>query len=130
MFVVRRIQKAAPALAAKERFASAIIDGLLQRLFVRPVPSLVNMKTLAHRRLWLRFSDGVEGEVDISEFAGRGVFSAWDERVSFNSARIGPVGQVAWEGGLEICADMLYMRLTGESPEQVFQNLREMGLYS
>jgi len=84
------------------------------------------MKTLDHRRLWLRFSDGVEGEVNVSDFAGRGVFSAWDKVVSFNSARIGTVGQVAWDGGLEICADMLYMRLTGEPPDQVFPNLRKL----
>ena len=30
-------------------------------------------------RIWLRYSDGVSGELDLSHLAGRGVFAAWDE---------------------------------------------------
>ena len=30
------------------------------------------------RRIWLRYSDGSTGEVDLSDVAGRGVFRAWD----------------------------------------------------
>ncbi len=27
--------------------------------------------------LWLRFDDGLEGEVDLSDLVGKGVFKAW-----------------------------------------------------
>lgn len=30
-------------------------------------------------RLWVRFADGTEGEVDLSDVAGRGVFARWTE---------------------------------------------------
>ncbi len=33
-------------------------------------------------RIWLRYRDGMEGEVDLSDLAGRGVFKVWaDPRV-------------------------------------------------
>ena len=31
-------------------------------------------------RIWLRYSDGAAGEVDLSDMAGRGVFEAWRDR--------------------------------------------------
>ena len=33
---------------------------------------------LSAYKLWLRYSDGVEGEVDLPNLAGRGVFKRWD----------------------------------------------------
>ena len=30
-------------------------------------------------RIWLRYSDGATGEVDLSDVAGRGVFETWNE---------------------------------------------------
>ena len=30
-------------------------------------------------RLWLRYSDGTAGEVDLSRLVGKGVFAAWNE---------------------------------------------------
>ena len=64
-------------------------------------------------RIWLRYSDGVEGEIDLSDMAGSGVFSAWDDGNAFESARIESSGAVVWDDGLELCGDALYMRLTG-----------------
>jgi hypothetical protein len=39
-----------------------------------PIPTEV--KPLDNYRLWVKFSDGVEGIVDLSEFAGEGVYRA------------------------------------------------------
>ena len=35
---------------------------------------------LAGHRIWLRYSDGVTGEIDLSHLVGSGVFSAWNDR--------------------------------------------------
>lgn len=86
----------------------------------------VEVKALSDYRLWLRYSDGTEGEVDLSEFAGRGVFRLWDEHDSFEKVRIGAQGQLAWSEEVEMCPDALYLRLTGKTPEEVFPNLSEM----
>ena len=34
----------------------------------------VEVKALSDYRLWVRYSDGVTGEVDLSHLAGKGVF--------------------------------------------------------
>lgn len=61
-------------------------------------------------RLWVRFQDGVEGEADLSDVAGRGVFARWAEnpeefsQVSVESA----TGAPTWPGGLDVAPDRLY----------------------
>ena len=57
--------------------------------------------------IWLRFSDGVKGEVYLSRLAGSGVFSAWDDRAVFESARVDSHGAVVWDTGIELCGDAL-----------------------
>jgi hypothetical protein len=79
-------------------------------------------------RLWLRYDDGTEGTVDLSDLAGRGVFAAWNDRSVFEDVRISESGAVEWPGGLDLCGDALYMRLTGKAPEEVFPRLRAAGV--
>ena len=43
------------------------------------MPTPVEVKALANYRLWLRYDVGAEGEVDLSDLAGRGVFSACND---------------------------------------------------
>jgi predicted aspartyl protease len=66
-------------------------------------------------RIWLRYSDGVAGEVDLSDLAGRGVFSAWDDRTSFEAVRLDSYGAITWGADIDLCPDALYMRLTDKS---------------
>jgi hypothetical protein len=88
----------------------------------------VEVKALPGYRLWLRYADGVRGEVDLSEFAGKGVFKLWNDPLAFESVWIGEHGQLAWSDEVELCPDALYLRLTGKTPEEVFPNLGEMSL--
>ena len=65
-------------------------------------------------RIWLRYSDGTAGELDLSFLAGRGVFKVWEESARFETVHIGPAGGIAWGEDAELCPDALYMRLSGE----------------
>jgi hypothetical protein len=76
-------------------------------------------------RLYLRYSDGSEGEVDLSEFVGRGVFSAWKTPGVFEQVQLAEAGHPEWPGGLDLCPDMLYLRLTGKSVDERFPALRQ-----
>lgn len=69
--------------------------------------------------IWLRYDDGAAGVVDLSDIAGRGVFGAWKDRSLFEAVHLPPHRGVSWPGELDLCADMLYMRLTGESYEDL-----------
>jgi hypothetical protein len=85
----------------------------------------VNVKSLGKYRIWLRYEDGTEGTVDLSDFAGKGVFTQWDTPGLFDGVTIDESGAVVWSEAIDLCPDMLYMRLTGKTPEEVFPNLKE-----
>lgn len=62
---------------------------------------IVEVKPQAGFKVWLKFLDGVEGTVDLSELAGKGVFEAWNEPGMFDSVFIDPVSHtIAWPGVL------------------------------
>ena len=76
-------------------------------------------------RIWLRYSDGVAGEADLSHLAGgRGVFAAWKEPGCFEEVHIAFHGAIAWDDDLELCPDALYMQLTGKSVEEIMPGVR------
>lgn len=80
---------------------------------VRPT----SVKALPNFRIWLRYNDGVEGEVDLSDLAGRGVFAAWNDLTFFNSVRLGAHGAIEWSPEIDICPDSMHLRITGKSVE-------------
>lgn len=84
----------------------------------------IAVRALQKFRLWLRYDDGTEGEVDLADLAGRGVFQAWDDVAFFNTVRLGSHGAIEWGSDIDLCPDALYLRLTGKSPEEIFPNLR------
>lgn len=86
----------------------------------------VAVKALTRYKIWLRYEDGAEGDVDLSDLAGKGVFKIWDEGQSFEQVEIDEHGAIAWPESIDLCPDMLYMRLTGKSPEEIFPNLNRV----
>jgi hypothetical protein len=85
-----------------------------------------DVRPLDGYRIWLEFADGVEGEVDLSDLAGRGVFKAWADRRVFESVRVDASGAVLWGAELDLCPDALYMRVTGKAPDALFPRLRNL----
>jgi hypothetical protein len=88
---------------------------LVLPVLVRPLPNY---------RVYLEFSDGAEGEVDLSDLAGKGVFEAWKDSDFFEKVHIGPDRQIQWDDYIELCADSLYLRLTRKTAEELFPRLR------
>jgi len=84
----------------------------------------VEARPLNGYRIWLRYADGVEGEVDLTDLANRGVFKAWTDRKVFEGVHIDGSGAVAWDEDIDLCPDALYMRLTGKTPEELFPKLK------
>ena len=82
------------------------------------------VRALSNYRLYLEFSDGVKGEVDLSDLAGREAFRPWSNRSFFEKVHIGPHREIKWDDEIELCADSLYLRLTGKTPEELFPKLR------
>jgi len=81
------------------------------------------VRALAPYRIWLRYDDGIEGEVDLSDLAGDGVFRAWENPDFFSLVKLGPGRSIAWGDDLDLCGDALYMDITGITPEEMFPTL-------
>lgn len=84
----------------------------------------VDVKALEGYSIWIKFDDDVEGEIDLSDLAGRGVFEAWEDRAFFEKVEVPDYDAIAWPGDLSLCSDMLYMRLTGKTVEEIFPNFQ------
>ena len=88
------------------------------------MPKLVQVVARPPYRLWLQYDDGAQGEVDLSHLSGGEVFQPWKEESFFRSVTIGPNGAVEWGGQIDLCADALYLRLTGKTAEEIMPGLR------
>ncbi len=79
----------------------------------RPLPERVESR--GRYRIWLRFGDGEEGEVDLSDMARSGVFHVWDwdEGRVFDDVRVGRSGEIIWPYDIDLDPDVLYSRMTG-----------------
>ena len=86
----------------------------------------VEVKPRDGYRIWLRYSDGSAGEVDLSDMAGRGVFKVLVDRAVFEKVHISGHGSIAWSDDIELCEDALYLRLTGKSVEEVMPAVRSI----
>lgn len=77
---------------------------------------VVQVKPLDGYRLYLRFEDGREGEVDIAQLIEfRGVFAPLREKPVFNQVRVdADLGTIVWPGGGDLDPDVLYAQVTGE----------------
>lgn len=85
---------------------------MIRPILVRPLPNY---------RVYLEFSDGAKGNVDLSDLAGKGVFEIWNDYACFEKVQIGDHREIKWNDDIELCADSLYLRLTGKTPEELFK---------
>ena len=81
-------------------------------------------------RLELTFDDGVRGEADLSDLAGKGVFAAWRDPAFFRQVRIGASGELEWGEKIGLCPDSLYLRVTGKKPDDLFPSLRRESIHA
>jgi hypothetical protein len=76
-------------------------------------PRLTRIEARPGYHLWLEYDDDQRGLVDVSDLAGQGVFSLWNDSSTFAQVRIGEFGQAFWTDDTELCPDALHLRLTG-----------------
>lgn len=63
-------------------------------------------------RVWIRFDDGLEGEVDLSDLVGKGVFEAWTSIEFFNQVRVDKHSDtIAWGEHIDLDPYVLRERI-------------------
>ena len=85
---------------------------------------ITRVKALPNYHLELTFESGETGVVDLSSFAGHGVFAAWEQPGLFERVAITDQGAVEWPGEIDLCPDALYLRMTGKNAEDIFPALQ------
>ena len=78
---------------------------------MHPVP--VQVEPRPGCRIWLRYSDGVSGEIDLADIADTEICRPWRERAFFKRVHINDGGAVAWNNDIKLCPDSLYAELLG-----------------
>jgi hypothetical protein len=85
---------------------------------------IVEARATERYRVFLKFDNGSSGIVDLGEYAGRGVFRAWEAEGIFEQVSVSPVGALEWPGDLDLCPDSLYLKIVGKTASEVFPGMR------
>ncbi len=88
------------------------------------------VKALSDYKIWLKYLDGTEGILDLSDLVGRGVFSEWNDYEKFKNVKIGSSGELIWQDEVDLCPDSLYIKLTGKTAEELFPLLKREPIHA
>ena len=73
------------------------------------LPQLVEARHLGEYRVWLRFSDGSEGEADLAQDMWGEVFEPLLDLGQFAMLRVDPaMGTIVWPNGADLAPEYLY----------------------
>ena len=73
---------------------------------------IIAAETRPDYHVWIRFEDGLEGELSLAHLVGRGVFASWADEAAFHKMFIDhEAGTIAWPGGIDLAPDALHSRL-------------------
>ena len=80
---------------------------------------IVEARPLGGYRLYIRFEDGVDGEIDLKELVKlEGVFEPLQDPEEVARVRVEPdSGTICWPNGADLDPDVLYAELTGKPIE-------------
>ena len=77
---------------------------------------VVEARHLGAYRVYLRFEDGIDGELDLRTMIPfDGVFALLRDETEFAKLRVEPeLGTIVWPNGADIDPDVLYAAVTGD----------------
>ena len=74
---------------------------------------VTDAKALPDYRLWIRFSDNTEGEIDLNNFItsdARPIVAALRDQTAFSAIRV-DMDTVVWANGFDLAPEFLYARV-------------------
>ena len=80
---------------------------------------IVEVKPLGGHKLYLRFADGLQGEIDLDKLVRwEGVFAPLSSPQRFSEVRVHPeLGTIVWPNGADLDPDVLYAAVSGRPVE-------------
>ena len=86
---------------------------------------VVGVGTLDSYRIWVRFDDGVSGELDLAHLAELPMYQPWHDPAVFATVRVGPYGHtVIWYTppvDVDLVAHWLYTEITGVTMPELME---------
>jgi Protein of unknown function (DUF2442) len=75
---------------------------------------IVEARATGRYRLYIRFEDGVDGEVDLTELVEfKGVFEPLRDPAEVARVKVDPEsGTICWQSGADLDPDVLYAKVT------------------
>lgn len=81
------------------------------------IPRVTEAKYVEGYRLWLQFSDGKSGIIDLSDKLWGPVFEPLKQVDTFRQVRVDPeLETVCWPNGADFAPEFLYERITAQRP--------------
>lgn len=76
------------------------------------IPNVIEARHVKDYRVWLRFQDGTEGEIDLKNELWGEVFEALKEISFFQKLRVDPeLHTIVWPNGADLSPEFLYQQL-------------------
>ncbi len=73
---------------------------------------VTDVKYLRDYVIWVKFNDGIEGEVDLSAELEGEVFGPLQDKMLFKTIKVDPLMQtVVWDNGADLAPEFLYDNL-------------------
>jgi hypothetical protein len=77
------------------------------------VPPIAEMKYISDYRIWLKFEDGSQGEVDLETELWGEVFEPLKDKRFFKRVRLNTeLNTIAWDNGADFSPEFLYESVT------------------
>lgn len=79
------------------------------------LPRLREARFLQDHRIWVRFADGTEGEIDLEDELWGEMFEPLKDEAFFSRMELDEeLGTVVWPNGADLAPEFLYRRLKPE----------------
>ncbi|MEK6373348.1 MAG: DUF2442 domain-containing protein [Acidobacteriota bacterium] len=80
-----------------------------------PLVDVVEARHIDRYKIWVRFENGIEGEVDLSDLLDQGVFRPLRDVELFKRFHI-EYGTIVWNEQVDIAPESLYRRVLEREP--------------
>lgn len=83
------------------------------------IPKPLKVEAINAKVIWIKFDDGVQGQIDLSYLFKKPIFKKLENPTFFSQVYIdSETDAIAWNEELEICPNTLYLKISGLSLEQ------------
>jgi hypothetical protein len=87
------------------------------------IPKPIETRAQNLYKIWVKYEDNTEGEVDLSHLKNKPIFEPWRDLTFFKSVYIDKkTNAISWDENIQLCPNNIYLKIKGMSFEEWKQN--------